>query len=109
MATCGDSDMAIPFFNWLNEGAKAEQLPRIPEKSDFAAVVLYRDGSLGCFTERFLRMDVEADFYALGSGEQFALGAMAMGADAEQAVIVACQFDPWSRGPFQIERLEVPT
>ena len=105
MATCGDSDMAIPFFNWLNEGASAEKIPRIPEKSDFAAVVLYRDGSLGCFTERFLRMDVEADFYALGSGEQFALGAMAMGATAEQAVGIACQFDPWSRGPFQIEHL----
>jgi hypothetical protein len=104
-ASCGDSDMALPFFNWLDAGADQKNLPRTPDKSDFAAMVLYPDGSVSVFTERFLKQDAAADFYALGSGEQFALGAMGVGASAEEAVQVACYFDPWSRGPLQVVAL----
>lgn len=43
----------------------------------------------------------ESDFYAIGSGGDFAIGAMAAGFDAYQAVQVAAAFDPGTRGPFQ--------
>ncbi len=106
IASCGESDMAIPFFRWFDNGAHQDRLPRTPEKSDFCAIVLHATGKVQVFTERFLPQDVSAPFYAIGSGEQFALGAMAIGASADKAVQVACEFDPWSRGPIQVEMLE---
>jgi 20S proteasome alpha/beta subunit len=44
---------------------------------------------------------VKSDFYAMGSGEQIALGAMAHGATAEQAVEHAIRFDIHSGGPIR--------
>lgn len=41
---------------------------------------------------------VVAPFYAIGSGAQVALGAMAMGATAAQAVAAASQFDVYTGG-----------
>lgn len=41
-----------------------------------------------------------ADYFAIGSGNQFAQGAMAMGADARQAVQVGIDLDIWSGGPI---------
>jgi hypothetical protein len=45
-------------------------------------------------------------FWAIGSGEHFALGAMAVGASAEQAVAAAIELDPWSAGEINILRRE---
>lgn len=39
---------------------------------------------------------LEAPFFAIGSGEAFALGALEMGASAVQAVEIACRLDPWT-------------
>ncbi len=40
-------------------------------------------------------------FMATGSGEEFALGALDMGADAKTAARVACKFDLFSAPPIQ--------
>jgi ATP-dependent protease HslVU (ClpYQ) peptidase subunit len=40
-----------------------------------------------------VRQVVEDPFMAWGSGRDFALGAMAMGATAREAVAVACRFN----------------
>lgn len=37
---------------------------------------------------------------AIGSGQQFALGALAAGMTPIEAVRIACKFDPWSRTPI---------
>jgi hypothetical protein len=39
---------------------------------------------------------IEAPYHAYGSGADYALGAMAMGASAAEAVIVAAKFDPFT-------------
>lgn len=105
VAMCGDTNMARSFVRWIEANEDEAQIPRIPEKTDFGAIVVGRNGVVGRFTESFQRQDIDAEFHALGSGSLLALGAMAMGASAEKAVEIACQFDPWSRGPVQVERL----
>lgn len=40
----------------------------------------------------------DAPFFAMGSGSNYALGAMAMGATARQAVAVAARFDVYTGG-----------
>ncbi len=46
---------------------------------------------------------IEAPFAAIGSGAELALGAMAQGATAIQAVKIACRFDIHSRPPVHAE------
>jgi hypothetical protein len=43
---------------------------------------------------------LDAEFYAIGSGEHYALAAMAMGAPAQRAVDVARSLDVWTDGPI---------
>lgn len=43
-----------------------------------------------------------ATYYAIGSGREFALGAMEMGASAAEAVRVACKLDVWSADPIMV-------
>ncbi len=43
-----------------------------------------------------------AEFWAIGSGEHFALGALAHGASAEEAVAAAIRLDPWSDGEITV-------
>lgn len=47
-----------------------------------------------------------AEFLAIGSGDQFALGAMAAGASAVKAIAIAIELDPWSAGEIAVLRLE---
>lgn len=43
---------------------------------------------------------LSGEFFAVGSGEEYALGAMAMGAGPERAVGIACGLDVWSEPPI---------
>jgi hypothetical protein len=45
----------------------------------------------------------EDGFYAVGSGAAYALGALAAGANPEQAVSISCKFSVYSSGPLQKE------
>ncbi|MER9176345.1 peptidase S14 [Mesorhizobium sp. M0955] len=49
------------------------------------------------------------EFFAIGSGDQFAYGAMKAGASAEEAVRIATECDPWSGGPIVTLKLEAPS
>lgn len=51
---------------------------------------------------------VIADFYALGSGESFAIGAMEMGATAEEAVRIAAKRDTATGGEITVLSLAKP-
>lgn len=90
-----------PVFHWWDvDGLKPEKVG-----DNFRALkvgiqgnVVYLDNSLNEYV-------IEAPFHALGSGAELALGAMAAGATAEQAVIIACQFDACSRLPIDVMAL----
>ena len=43
-----------------------------------------------------IKQEIEMPYFAWGSGAKYALGAMAKGASAEEAINIACQFDPYS-------------
>lgn len=48
---------------------------------------------------------LDAPFHAVGSGAAYAIGAMAQGATAEEAVAIACRFDIYSGGRIRTLRL----
>lgn len=82
-------------------GAFLENLPGI---DSFTALLIApgEDGPLAYLFEGKLCPSgpIQGEFFAIGSGSEFALGAMEMGAEAHEAVLVACRLDPWSDLPI---------
>lgn len=78
-----------------------------PEKNDadFNLIWLRSDG-LVSVVEREATFEVMAPYHAEGSGRDIALGAMAAGASAEEAVRIACDLEQSCRGPVVWSKLE---
>jgi hypothetical protein len=91
------------FVAWLKDGAKPDILN---DKIDLRALMVRPDGGIYVIDNTpYFSGPMECDYYAVGSGTGYAMGAMAMGATAEQAVAVACDLDPHSGAPIMAERL----
>lgn len=86
------------FLAWIKDGA--DPTAWAGEKPDLRALLVKADGSVFLFEDGpYPSGPITCDaFYAIGSGSDFALGAMAMGATAQEAVGVAIRFDPNSGG-----------
>lgn len=82
---------------WLN--AEQPEDFDLPEK--FTALMLDQDGKVyyACDT-RYMSGPLTGDFFAIGSGNEYAIGAMKRGASAIEAVKVAIDCDVWSGPPI---------
>lgn len=78
--------------DWILGGMDKEKFPA-NDKRDCTLVVVNRSGTLLRFEDSPFPLCYEEDVFAEGSGRDFAYGAMAMGADAAQAVEIASRYD----------------
>lgn len=86
-------------LDWYARGGKPDDAPKA-EASKFSLLVVKPDGSALYASDAFhLSGPITAAFYAIGSGEGPAQGAMHAGASAKQAVEIACRVDVWSGLP----------
>lgn len=81
---------------WLNEGGKPADRPKLPddeeESSEF--LLIETSGEAYWLTSPYLRrVKINERFCAIGSGSEYALGALAAGVSAKRAVEIACRFD----------------
>lgn len=80
-------------FDWVERGAPYKGETGGPQ--GFELLLLHPDGSLYVASDQIaLSGPIESEFYAVGTGDDLAIGAMAMGASAEEAVRIASRFDP---------------
>jgi len=88
---------ALAIAHWLETGARASRWPyqeHEEAEENFARVLVLKPGEpLLQYENDPHAMAVEDPFYAWGSGGDIAIGALAMGASATQAVEVASQFN----------------
>lgn len=85
------------FLAWYKAGADPAEWKG--DKPDLRALVVKPSGEVFLYDEGLTPSGpIACDHYAIGSGSDFALGAMAMGADAAQAVRVAAIYDSNSGG-----------
>jgi ATP-dependent protease HslVU (ClpYQ) peptidase subunit len=73
--------------NWHDEDLRDE----IPD-GDYEALVLYNTGDISLVNQG-VEMFIDEPFFAIGSGKEFAMGALAMGATLEQAMRIAARYD----------------
>lgn len=88
------------FLEWITAGRVTEppraETDKDSNSRDFGFIVLL-DGQLELHEPEGV-LTISAPFYACGSGREIAVGAMAAGASAEQAVKVAIELDCYSGG-----------
>jgi ATP-dependent protease HslVU (ClpYQ) peptidase subunit len=92
---CGNSYNAPAFIEWLEGGEK----PELSE--DFEALVLLPDGTCRGYDHKLRWISLPLP-QATGSGQDFALGAMAVGASPEEAVKAACERSVNSGGKITV-------
>jgi len=94
VATTGDCSFGIAMLQWWKDGAQAKKWPPFQATDDWARLIIFDPLTKPyCYERQPVKQVVEDPFMAWGSGRDFALGAMAMGATAFEAVAVASRFN----------------
>lgn len=98
----GSMALAIGFLDWFRRGMKGEPPPMKKGDSGAEAFIVH-DGWVICYDDTGWDRQ-RAEYYAIGSGQKLALGAMAAGASAEGAVRCAIKHDVYSGGDVTVMR-----
>lgn len=96
-----DMDSFIKFLAWL----RGETLkPKLPSDETFDVLEVCREG-IYIWSRQLTRTRVNEKCYAIGSGSQYAIGALDDGATPEKALRIAAGRDSNTRLPIQILKL----
>lgn len=74
--------------------------------TDFTSLLIEPDGAVKIYDRCLYGVELHGHYFALGIGCDLALGAMAHGASAEEAVQIAIDLCDSCRGPVQAVRLD---
>lgn len=110
-AAAGLYSLALGFLDWARVGMPADRAPQMwvgtDPNDDAQGFIFLPDGPVIVYGRRGWsrkRLLDYAPYYAIGSGADYAYGAMAMGATAEEAVASALIFETCSGGPITVLR-----
>jgi len=104
----GRADICQLFMDWADAGFPTDAKPTLPNSADMHAIVVFPDGSMASYAETLLPTHFRSEYCTQGSGNEIALGALAMGASAVEAVECAIRFDIASGGEIETVSLEEP-
>lgn len=98
VSACGSRSLCLKFRAWVAGGMEGQSPFEGTEEGNGIVATPAR---VICFGQHG-SWPVDAPFYSLGSGYQIAIGAMEMGATAEQAVSCAIKHDIGSGGEITV-------
>lgn len=85
---------------WINEGEDKEAWA--PANPSWSAIRVKPDGSVWLYDDAYFATGpLEGEFFTIGSGRKYALGALHAGADIFQAGFVAIACDPFCGGKLR--------
>lgn len=99
----GDLDDIVRFFEWRKKGGKLKDAPTLEDGLDVLEVC--KDG-IFMWGKKLVRLKVDEPVYAVGSGSQYAMGAIAMGASPEQAIETAARYDSQTALPIEFVKVK---
>ena len=107
VASSGHGGQTDAFAKWCIQAVnKGHFLPaRAHHRIGVQALLVWTDGTVHYWDSRCFTGALEARFFAIGSGKEFALGALHAGATAEEAVRIASEYDSLTGGPIQTAKL----
>lgn len=93
LAWTGGISEGMRVANWYDiEPSKRGEFPACQNNDRWCRLIIADASGAATIEQEPVEIDVLEPFMAWGSGRDYALGAMAMGANARQAVVVACRF-----------------
>jgi hypothetical protein len=101
----GNLEGAAQFLTWVRSGRRGKP-PATDDESGCRGIVVEPDGSVLFWDGGPALFPKRGAYFALGSGRDVALGALAMGATADAAVRAAMQIDIYTGGDVEMLRLE---
>lgn len=100
----GSTALCQRFLAWVS-GGRSGECPAMKDGDEKATGVVFPGGRIVVEYDTNARpIRLSAPFYASGSGREFAVGAMATGADAESAVRIAAKYDLFTNGRIHVLR-----
>lgn len=102
----GDLVQCYKFLDWVEQGMDADEYPE--DLDDVEAIIVGSSGAAKYYDESPIGIPV-GKTCAIGSGSAFAMGAMLAGKSAYDAVNIACELDPLSRGPISYKVINPET
>jgi len=102
----GDYTAAQQFLQWVKNGGHEDEYPNL-SKFILDVMAVHADGKIHLFEGHYSHLPIAStsNYSAIGSGADFALGAMHAGASAVEAVRAATAHDKNSRGPIRTLKL----
>jgi hypothetical protein len=95
---CGDWDKLLKFYNSLESGADLDS------DTDVTVLELRSDG-IWIYESTIIPAKIKNDFWAIGTGANFAISAMHLGLTPAEAVKLACLYDTSSHEPIDVMTL----
>jgi hypothetical protein len=105
VAGAGYYDQIVEIVRWMDAGERPARRPALPDKDAESSdiVILRPNKKLFWLTWPYLRRVPVLDrIVAVGSGSAYALGAMAAGANAKQAIEIASRYDGATGGGIDV-------
>lgn len=99
-AGAGDLDDLERFFQWRREGGAP------PNFEDGIDILEVCEEGIFIWGKKFVRLKINQDVYAAGSGAQYAMGALAAGCTPKQAITIAARLDTGTGLPIEFARLK---
>ena len=99
MTAAGSLACVLKFFEWVERGRPETKDDRPRLSSDFEGLCVNSCGDIMWYGEDLIGQPIKSPYIAIGSGFKIAMGALAMGATAQQAVEVCCDLDAYTRRP----------
>ena len=96
---CGDWDKCLKMLQVLSESGGD-----LDSDMDVTVLELRNDG-LWIYEGTVIPARIKNDFWAIGTGANFAIAAMHCGKSVQEAVEIACMYDTSSHGPIDYMRL----
>jgi len=98
----GNYGRGLELVEWFKSGEKIAKFPELDDDEDYAALIVIKDGETPYVYPGNERKEPVLDsFYAWGSGSNFALGALQMGASAVEAVEATCRWSTDCSLPYE--------
>ena len=96
---CGDWDKILKFYQVLESGGDLDS------DTDVSVLELRSDG-LWVYEGTIIPARIKNDFWAVGTGANYAIAAMHLGCSPKEAVEIACLYDSCSNEPIDVLKLE---
>lgn len=88
----GKLEHGLLLSEWYANGARRDEWPEFQSEEDWCRLIVSNPAGVFEYEQKPVAQRVEDSFMAWGDGRSIALGALAMGASAAQAVEIANRF-----------------